>query len=321
MARPPSLLTLARRALRGEAALARGSTVVVATSGGPDSIALLHVMAKLEGELDVRVHAHGIDHGLRAEAARELDLAEELARSLGVPFARTAVTVTPGANLHARARRARYDALADAARAVDATAIATAHHADDRAETFLLRLLRGAGAGGLAVLPARAWLEHGRGVELVRPLIRARRTDVVAHVERHRLPFAEDPSNRDPRYLRSRVRAELVPLLEELGPGIVGHLEALADELVEVREGRGEPLALPRATQRALAALLRAETTQTRQTGSGKMAVWLPGGLVVSRAEDGREERVTTAEPRGEGSPTPPRGPMLPGAGQRRRSP
>ena len=293
--RPASLRTLARRALSGEAALAAGSTVLVATSGGPDSTALLHVLAGLADELALRVVAHGVDHGLRAEAEAELDLAERVARDLGVAFGRSRVLVSPGGNLHARARRARYAALSQAARAAAATAIATAHHAEDRAETVMLRLLRGSGAGGLAVLPARAPLapelsgEADLPVELVRPLLRARRADIEVHLARHALPFATDPSNHDRRHLRARVRAELLPLLEELGPGIVGHLEALADELVALRADRGEPLALPRATQQALAALLRSRPGG--ETGSAE--VWLPGGLVVRREPTSTRPRRT----------------------------
>jgi tRNA(Ile)-lysidine synthase len=270
----PSLVTIARRALTGEAKLARGSTLLVATSGGPDSMALLDVVVRLQKTLGIGVVAHGVDHGLRAEAPAELDLAELHAKASGVPFGRTRVTVEPGGNLQARAREERLRALLAAAKKVRATAIATAHHADDRAETLLLRLLRGAGPAGLAVLPARAPvpLDATRtSIELVRPLLRARRADVHAHLERHGLTSATDPSNADPRYLRVRVRTEVLPLLEELSPGIVEHLAALADQLA----GADKPPPIPRATLEALGRLLR--------SGSRAARVWLPGGLVVAR--------------------------------------
>jgi tRNA(Ile)-lysidine synthase len=280
----PSLLTLAQRALTGEAKLERGAILLAAVSGGPDSMALLHVVSRLAPKLGFTVHAHGVDHGLRAEAAGELDMAEELAQRLGVTFARTHVKVARGGNLQARARAARYEALATAARARGASAIATAHHADDRAETVLLRLMRGAGPAGLAVLPARAPLmkddEGVDRVELVRPFLRARRDLVQAHLARHRIAFANDPSNSDPRFLRVRVRSELLPLLEELSPGIVGHLVALADQLAEhsasgARSGAmSGSFPLPRSAQVALAALARSRSTTAR--------VWLPGGLVVT---------------------------------------
>lgn len=277
----PSLLTIARRALTGEASIAKGSTVIVATSGGPDSMALLDVLARLGPKLGLSVRACGVDHGLRAEAAKELDLAEAHADRVGVPFARRRVSVGAGSNLQERARTARWKALAAEARRRGANAIATAHHADDRAETFLLRMLRGAGVRGLAVLPARAPAPFGRGLEALRPLLRARRADILAHLERHGIAFAEDPSNRDPRFLRARVRHEVLPLLEELDPAVVRHLSAIADELCEAHSP-GEPLphwtdGLPRPTREAIRKLLLRRSRTAR--------VWLPGGLAVGIAE------------------------------------
>ncbi len=280
--RPPSLVTIVRRALAGECALPSGSAVVVAVSGGPDSMALLSVLARVGPRFGLAIRAHGVDHGLRPEAARELDLAEKFASEIGVPFDRTRVSVGRGGNLQARAREKRWEALTLVARRHDA-AIATAHHADDRAETFLMRLLRGAGARGLGVLPPRAHAPRTDTASaptapvVVRPLLRARRRDVLLHVERHRVPFATDPSNTNPRYLRTAVRQDVLPLLDKLDPEVVRHLEDLADELVMAARG-GKPAdwasALPRATQDALANL--------RASGSRDARVWLPGGLVVS---------------------------------------
>ena len=280
--RPASLVTIVRRALAGECALPAGSTLLVGVSGGPDSMALLSVLARLGPKFGLTIIAHGVDHGLRKDAAGELDLAARHAAEVGVAFGRTQVSVSGGGNLQARAREERWRALVEAARRHDAT-IATAHHADDRAETLLMRLLRGAGARGLGVLPPRA---HAPGtgaagepqaVTVVRPLLRARRRDVLLHVERHAVPFANDPSNVDPRYLRTAVRHDVLPLLDKLDPEIVRHLEALADELVNAAPGGKPPdwaSALPRATQEALAKL--------RASGSRDARVWLPGGLVVS---------------------------------------
>jgi len=221
---PPTLITLARASVRDHRLVPRGGLALAAVSGGPDSMALLHVLALLRGRLAFGLFAHGVDHGLRAEAGAELDLAEDFARSLDVPFGRTRVSVAPGANLQARARDARWMALRAAAAKAGADRIATGHHADDRAETVLIRVLRGTGARGLGVLPA---LDGDR----MRPLYRARRADVDAHIARHRLPFALDPSNEDPRFLRVRVRTEVLPALERLSPRVVEHLCRLADEL------------------------------------------------------------------------------------------
>lgn len=225
---PPALLTLVARSLRGECAALRGKRVLVAMSGGVDSQVLLHALAWHRKTFDLDLVAHGVDHGLRPEAAGELDLAAALAESLGVPFGRSAVVVAAGANVQARARDARFASLAQAAASCAATFLATAHHADDRAETLLIRLLRGAGPRGLAVLPA---IEGDRA----RPLLRATRAAIVAHAERHGLAFARDPSNDDPRFVRVRIRRELVPLLRTLDPRVVEHVNRLADSLGALR--------------------------------------------------------------------------------------
>jgi tRNA(Ile)-lysidine synthase len=221
---PPTLITLARAALRDHPSMIpRGARVVVAVSGGPDSMALLHVLAHLRSRLAFGLFAHGVDHGLRPAAATELDGAETFARSLEVPFARTAVQVAAGGNLQARARTARWEALRTAASHLGAERIATGHHADDRAETVLLRILRGTTARGLAVLPPHDG-------DRIRPLFRARRADIDGHVARHHVPFSVDPSNADPRFARTRVRHEVLPMLERVSPRIVEHLCSLADD-------------------------------------------------------------------------------------------
>ncbi|HEY1696584.1 MAG TPA: tRNA lysidine(34) synthetase TilS [Polyangiaceae bacterium] len=227
---PPTLITLARAALRDHPSMVpRGARVLVAVSGGPDSMALLHVLALLRARSAFGLFAHGVDHGLRPGAAAELDGAADLADRLDVPFARTAVGVGAGGNLQARARAARWEALRAAASNVGAARIATGHHADDRAETVLLRILRGTRPAGLGVLPPHDG-------DRIRPFYRARRSDIGAHVARHRLPHANDPSNLDPRFLRTRVRQEIVPALERLSPRIIEHLCALADDARTARD-------------------------------------------------------------------------------------
>lgn len=301
-ARRASLTTVVRRALEGECALPEASALVVAVSGGPDSMALLDVMARLGPRAALTVVAHGIDHGLRPEAAAELDLAEAFARRVGVPWGRTRVTVERGGNVQARARDARWRALARVARRRGA-AIATAHHADDRAETVLLRLLRGAGLRGLAVLPPRASAPGARDVTVIRPMLRASRADVLLHLERHGVPYATDPSNADPRYLRARVRERVVPALAELDPAIVRHLGAIADEATAAlaprpaaaAEALGWASGLPRPTQEALAALARSRSADAR--------VWLPGGLVASAGRGSDAE----GDPESGRGPRPPR--------------
>ncbi|MBL9024598.1 MAG: tRNA lysidine(34) synthetase TilS [Myxococcales bacterium] len=222
----PSLRTLVRRLLETELGL-RGASILCACSGGPDSTAMLHVLAGLRPALDLTLTACAVDHGLRREAGAEIELAREVAASAGVPFEVVGLHVPRGPNLMARAREARYAALREVRARLGASLIATGHTADDRAETVVMRLLRGAGPRGLAVLPPRT-------EDLLRPLVRARRADVLLHLARAGVRFASDPSNEDRSFLRVRVRKEIMPLFEGLSPQIVASLCSLADELAEI---------------------------------------------------------------------------------------
>lgn len=270
--RRPGLSTLARRVLVEEAGLAPGAAIVCAVSGGPDSTALLHVLSRLRGSLGFGLSACAVDHGLRADASREIALAEALAGELEVPYDREVVHVDPGGNLQARARAARHEALRRVAVRRDASCIATGHTADDRAETVLLRLLRGAGPRGLAVLPPRDGA-------LIRPLIRARRADVEAHVAKHGLQVASDPSNLDPRFARVRVRRELLPLLLGLAPRIVESLCALADDLEPLRAAQDPLASLNRAQREAIVrALSLGRTTARVRIAEGRDLLATLGG-------------------------------------------
>jgi tRNA(Ile)-lysidine synthase len=280
---PPALLRRTGRTLREETPIRAGDRVVVAVSGGRDSMALLHVLALLAERLGLVLHAHGVDHGLRPEAAAELDLAERLARELGVPFSRTMLAVAPGGNLQMRARVARYAALDAVADRIGARCVATAHHANDRAETLLMQLLRGSRPRALAVLPA--WTERR-----LRPFVRSDRPAIARHLLRHGIVHADDPSNQSRRFLRVRVREELLPLMEELAPGVVERLNHIADELTEAAEiivtdeqGLVLPLGLGHRTQ--IRRALKLTQCQAR--------IRLPGG-VEARLETAR---ATGADP------------------------
>lgn len=261
---PPTLLTLVQRELRSLGVPSRGDVVLVAVSGGPDSQALLHVMARLGRRFGFSVEACGLDHGLRASAPDELELAALLARALDVPFHTERLGLEPGANVMERARSARYDALRNAARQIGARWIAVGHHADDRAETVLMRLMRGTGPAGLAVFA-------GPNGNVIRPMIRARRSDVLSHLARHGIEFAQDPTNQDRKYLRSVVRHEVLPLLERFSPRITEHLCDLADDLgaLGLEPSRG----LTRAHLRGLA--------RAGSGGGREVRVALPGGRVA----------------------------------------
>ena len=190
--------------------------VVLAVSGGPDSVALLWLAARWRSKLKrgPRLIAVTIDHGLRKEAAREARDVKHLAGRLGVEHRTLRWQGTkPKTGVPAAAREARYRLLAKAARAGGATHVATAHTNDDQAETLLMRLLRGSGVAGLSAMAAETARE---GVQLARPLLGISKAELIATLEAAGIAFADDPTNRDTAFTRPRLRA-LMPALAEEG--------------------------------------------------------------------------------------------------------
>jgi tRNA(Ile)-lysidine synthase len=182
----------------------RSGPLGLAVSGGPDSLALLLLAhAALPG----RIAAASVDHGLRAEAAGEVALVEQVCAARGIPCTPLKVQVARG-NLQAEARRARYAALGEWAQQRGLAALATAHHADDQAETLLLRLNRGSGLAGLAGVRAVSLLEDS-AVLLLRPLLGWRKAELAAVVAAAGIVAARDPSNANRDFDRVRMRAQL----------------------------------------------------------------------------------------------------------------
>ncbi|WOH51692.1 tRNA lysidine(34) synthetase TilS [Bradyrhizobium sp. sBnM-33] len=203
--------------------------LVLAVSGGPDSIALMWLAARWRRSLTrgPRLIAITVDHGLRPEAAREARNVKRLARSLDLPHRTLRWTgAKPKTGLPAAAREARYRLLAKAARASGATHILTAHTRDDQAETLLMRMLRGSGIAGLAAMARESERE---GVWLARPLLDIPKSRLVATLDKAKIAFADDPTNRDMSFTRPRLRA-LMPALAEEG-GDSRNLARLASRL------------------------------------------------------------------------------------------
>jgi tRNA(Ile)-lysidine synthase len=191
--------------------------LVLAVSGGPDSIALMWLAARWRRALarGPRLIAVTVEHGLRPEAQREARDVKRLARSLDLPHRTVRWTgAKPKTGLPAAARDARYRLLAEVARKSRASHILTAHTRDDQAETLLMRLLRGSGIAGLAAM-AR---ESGRdGVVLARPFLDVSKARLIATLGRAKLGFADDPTNRDLNFTRPRLRALMPALAAEGG--------------------------------------------------------------------------------------------------------
>jgi tRNA(Ile)-lysidine synthase len=203
---PDALADLVRTTIRRHAMLAGGERVLVGVSGGADSVALLATLVVLAPALRLDVHVLHVDHQLRPGSGADATFVQDIAARLGVPAGVERVRVPPGGSVEAAARLVRHTALETAARRLGAHRIALGHTADDQAETVLMRLLDGAGVRGLAAIPA----VRGR---IIRPLIAARRRDVEAALRDAALPWLEDPMNRDPKFLRNRIRHEVLPLL------------------------------------------------------------------------------------------------------------
>ena len=211
--------------------LRRGEIVVVACSGGPDSTAMLDALARLAPPRLLTLHVAHVDHGLRVGSAQEGDLVGAAAQVRGLPFTRLSVVVADrGSSLQDRARDARHAALSHLAGRLGASAIALAHTADDQAETVLMRALSGATPRALAAMSVR-------NAQLARPLLRVWRSEVYAYCTALGLDVAEDPSNSDPRFLRSRVRHELLPALELVFPAARRRLCVLAEHQRRQLEG------------------------------------------------------------------------------------
>jgi tRNA(Ile)-lysidine synthase len=211
--------------IRGDACL------VIAVSGGPDSMALLHGAARLAetGAVAWRLVVAHLDHGLRPDSAGDAAFVADAARALGLhaEVRRTDVAAlarAEGRSIEEAGREARYRFLEELA--PDGGLIATGHTLDDAAETVLINLLRGSGLAGVGGIPAR----RGR---VVRPLIGARRAMLRAALDAAGIAYRLDPSNDDAIYLRNRIRAEVMPLLESLRAGTVeriGRFSRLASE-------------------------------------------------------------------------------------------
>ncbi|HLE88920.1 MAG TPA: tRNA lysidine(34) synthetase TilS [Candidatus Limnocylindria bacterium] len=262
----PITTTLAAGAARLK--IPDGARIVLAVSGGPDSTALLHGAASLAPERDWRLTVAHLDHALRDGSTTEAQAVAAAAAALGLSTEMRRVDVRALASAEHRSledagRQARYRFLEEVAAGIGPDAmIATAHTADDVAETILLRLARGSGLRGLRGIPAR----RGR---VVRPLLEARRASLRAALDEAGIAYVVDPSNTELAHARNRVRAEILPVMEQLNPDVVeafarfGRLAAEDDDLLD--------------------ALAAAELVTRRETGAGAIDWRLPPARALGR--------------------------------------
>lgn len=203
-----------------------GNRVVVAVSGGADSVCLLDVLYHLREEWDLQLVVAHFDHGFRPkEDEAETQVVRELASAMKLPFETEKMrwgSECPSSSLEEKAREARYAFLQRLATEICAQKIAVGHTLDDQAETVIMRLLRGSGPLGLSGIPPL------RGGGIIRPLLEIKREDILAYLVQRHLSYVTDSSNMDTRFLRNRIRLELMPLLLTYQPRLTEHLGELA---------------------------------------------------------------------------------------------
>lgn len=220
-----TVLGVVRRTIDEHRLFGRGDRVLVAVSGGADSVGLLQILNELRERIGVDLVVGHVNHRLRAEhSVADEECAAANARRLGLPFVRADLPqgLRIGGNLEARARRLRYHALHQLAADASCTRVATGHTLDDQAETVLLKILRGTGPAGLAGIRPR------REDDVVRPLVDCLRSDILGVVQGLCLPYRTDASNLDFRFRRTVVRRRILPLLSTLNPQVSRALAALA---------------------------------------------------------------------------------------------
>ena len=228
-----SLLTETRR--QAEACDLTGASLVVAVSGGPDSLALVHALHSLRHDLRLRLHAAHLDHGLRPEAsAEDAEFVRETMGTLQVPLTLHKLDVSAfsrrrGLSLEDAARRLRYDFLSRVASDERADAVAVAHTLDDQAETVLMHILRGSGLNGLRGMQIDSTrLVSGRTLRLFRPLLYVSKSQTMSYCANNGLEPRSDESNLSPKFTRNRIRLDLMPGLEEFNPSVKLALARLA---------------------------------------------------------------------------------------------
>ena len=224
-----SLIEKMKGTVRRLELLQKGDRILVALSGGPDSVALIYSLAAIKPEFGLKLYAAHLNHRLRGKESDEDEkFAKHLASGLKVEFFSRRIDVKKEAkkrklSIEETARELRYGYLEKLANQIKADKIALGHQADDQAETFLMRLIRGAGGAGLSGIPAR----RGR---IIRPLIQIRRSEIEEFLKANRIPCRLDSSNYVPDYLRNKIRLSLLPgIKKELNPRIVETLNRTAD--------------------------------------------------------------------------------------------
>ena len=218
---PDPILQAAEKTINELGMAPPGSVILVAHSGGPDSTALLHIMARIAPRLGFAVESVHFDHGLREESAQDVAFARGAAAGLGVAFHTMRDPAPPKTQVQGCARDARYEFFLNAAQGRQNARVATGHTLDDSVETSIMWAMRGAGLSAFGGIPPV------RGI-FIRPLIGLRKSALLKWLERENIPYITDKTNLTDKYLRNRIRRHVIPAMEAASPGAVEALARLA---------------------------------------------------------------------------------------------
>lgn len=265
--------------------LKNSDTVIVAVSGGPDSLCLLHLLHRLQDKYNLKLVVAHLNHGLRPEAIEEAQAVEGLAREFSACFEKKEVDIKVykkenHLSEEEAGRRARYDFFNDMAKKYKAAVIALGHHYDDQVETVLFNIIRGTGPDGLAgILPARS-----KGmVKVIRPLLFLRRSEIEDYCRSYNLKPSIDRSNLETGYTRNKVRLELIPYLkEQFNPRIQEALFGLSE--------------LARYDRQLLRFLSAKKFNQLATYSSGRISLSIDGVLRLPQSIRGRVLKLTLAK-------------------------
>lgn len=267
-----------RQAIKDGRLLEKGERILVGVSGGADSVALLTVLHELSGEEGWELHVAHVEHGLRGEESlADAEFVKRLCGELRLPFHLGQPDVKNFArkkrvSIQVAARELRYAFFLETARAVGAAKLALAHHADDQAETVLMRILRGTSVSGLAGIPLRRQLD---GLEIVRPLLDVWRDEIEEYCARAQIRYRTDSSNALTGYFRNKIRLQLMPLLRaEYNENVKKALVQLG----KIASAEDEYL-----TERAARLLEQAVAGKSSRTATLKVRVVLNAPLALQR--------------------------------------
>lgn len=204
------ILDTVRATIKHNGLLDRNDTVIIGVSGGPDSLALLHILVSLKKELALSLHVAHLDHAIRTTSGEDCAFVARAARELQLPFTGKAIKLSRVSEEAARQERLKF--LLEVARRQKAGTVALGHTLDDQAETVLMRLIRGSGLLGLSGIAPRREFD---GIAVIRPLIETTRSEIERYLKKKRLKPRIDETNAQDIFLRNRIRRELLPLLEK----------------------------------------------------------------------------------------------------------